>query len=425
MLGFLTDAERTLGPVVPFRMVGRRWVLLSDAPAIHEVLLDRDGVFEKPDAIYGPGRLIFGNSLTGLKGEVWRRRRAVVAPAFHRQPLAGSQVVSATQRWARGVAEGGRVRIDAALQELMIEVAGSNLLGSDATGSQRLAPAVSGALLGMNRRMRLALPVPDWLPLPAVRQMRRGSGEVKRFVDAVIARRLRTGEFGHDLLGDLMTQATAPGAPIDMRAARDEVAVSTVVGGHQMAVALSWTLHLLSRYPAQQARLVDELDAVLGHRPPTPEDVGQLELARSVLEESMRLYPPFYMIGRQASRDTAVAGHRLPGGTTILLSAWVTHRLERYFADPAEFRPSRWQDGLAQRLPRGAYFPTGGGGRLCVANASMRKEILLVLASLLQTHEFVADTTDVSPHAATSLTIRGGLWGRLRRRAAPGVARAG
>jgi cytochrome P450 len=424
VLGFLTRAERSGGPMVPFRVGRSLWLLASRAEAIEEILLDRDGAFEKPDAIYRPGKLIFGNSLTGLKGERWRERRSVVAPAFHRQAIIAAPIVAATQRWAQTHASRGEFTIDTQIKELMVEVACTHLLGSDSHRAKELAPSIAMALDGMGKRVHLGVPVPDWLPVPPVLQMRRGVGEMKGFVAEIIARRRRAGEMGDDLLGSLAQASKDGKAELGDAAVRDEIAVSIAVGGHQMGTALSWALYLLSRHPIEEQRLRGELAAVLDDRDATLEDLPQLTFTAAVLEESMRLYPPFYLIGRESTRETIVDGYRIPKHTTVVLSPWVTHRLERYFTDAESFHPARWTEGLAKQLPRGAYFPTGGGGRLCVAQAALRKEMLLVLATLLQSHHVHIDPAkNAVPYTTTSLLIRGGLRGTLLPREATRTAR--
>ncbi len=412
-LGFLREAERH-GPLVPFRIVRQRWVLASRAETIEEVLLDRARAFEKPDSIYGAGRMIFGNALTGMKGEAWRQRRSLVAPAFHRQPVEAAAIVAATDRWAERHAPGSRFRIDRELEELMVEVAFTSMLGSDSRDTGRLAEPIGAALAAMAKRVQLGVPIPDWAPLPVVRQMRSSVGEVNAFIDAVLARRQAEGELGDDLLGQLAGNGDAA---LDPASARDEVAVAAAVGGHQMSIALAWTFYLLARHPEQAERLRAEVDSALGGERPTLDSLTDLRFGAMALEESMRLYPPFYLIGREALRDTVVAGTRIPAKTTIVLSPWVTQRLERYFEAPDEFRPERWDGDLARRLPRGAYFPTGGGGRLCVAQSSLRKQMLLVLASLLQRHRVEIDPKQaVEPRTTTSLEISRGLFGSLHRR---------
>ena len=412
-LGFLREAELQGGPMAPFRVGRARWVLASRAETIEEVLLDREDAFEKPDSIYGAGKLIFGNALTGLKGGSWRQRRAIVAPAFHRQPVDAEAIVAATDRWADRHAGGDPLRIDRELKSLMIEVACVSMLGPASREAGELAEPIGMALTAMGKRVQLGFPIPDWAPVPPVLRMRRGVAEVNRFIDAVIAQRRRSGDMGDDLLADLAGESDGGKPLLDDRSIRDEIAVSAAVGGHQMSIALSWTLFLLSQHPEAKDRLDGEIAAALDG-PPTLDSISSLPFAAMALEESMRLYPPFYLIGREALRETVVSGTRIPAGTTIVLSPWVTQRLERYFEAPDEFRPERWADGLMRRLPRGAYFPTGGGGRLCVAQSALRKQMLLVLATLLQRHRVTIDPSHpVVPLTTTSLEMRHGLIGAL------------
>lgn len=420
ILEFLTEAQRRGGDMASFHVGRARWLLVSRAETIEQVLLDRERAFDKPDAIYGPGRLLFGNTLTGLKGDVWRARRSEIAPAYHRQKLDAESIVAATRRWAGERAGRGTLRLDHDLKGLMIEVASSNLLGPDGDGAAELSGPIAAALSGMGARIRLGVPIPDWLPAPPVRKMRRGVADVHAFFEAAVARRRASGERHHDLLGTLVAGEQRERKLSDATV-RDELAVMATVGGHQLSLAGCWTLLLLARHPEAAARVRAELADVLAGRDPRLDDLPRLTTLSAAIAESMRLYPPFYLIGREALRDTSIGGYRVPRGTTVILSPWVTHRLEAYFEAPGEFRPQRWEDGLARRLPRGAYFPLGGGGRLCVGHGTVHKQLALVLAALLSCHRVDIDPAlDIRPHATTSIEPRGGIPGRLAPRARDG-----
>src|SRR5262249_48319102 len=169
---------------------------------------------------------------------------------------------------------------------------------------------------------------------------------------------------------------------------RDEAMTLFLAGHETTALTLSWAWWLLARHPGAEDRLAAEVDEVLAGRRPAVADLPRLRYAEGVVLESMRLYPPAYVIGREAVREVVVGGSRVPPGTTVLMSQWVVHRDPRHFDKPDAFLPERWGDGLAQRLPKYAYFPFGGGPRLCVGNAFAMMEAVLVLATLARRFRF-------------------------------------
>lgn len=416
-LAFLTAAERRDGPVATFRIGPSRWVLLSDADAISEVLVARAGDFDKPDAIYGAGRPIFGHALTGLKGEVWRRRRTLVAPAFRRQPVVAERIVTAVDRWLDKVADGRPRRLDQDLRSLTVEVALHNLLVDHAANTDHLGSSVAAALGAMSQRARLPLPIPDRFPVAPNVRMRRAVREIDTFWQQAITQRREAGTAGTDLLGEFLVMCGEPDSGFTDADIRGEL-TAMAVGGVQQSIALSWVLYLLGNHPSVKERVAQEISTLLtGGRAPELTDIADLSLTGAVIDEALRLYPPFFLIGREAIRGTEISGYRISAQTTVVLSPWVTHRLERYYAQPDVFLPDRWADGLARRLPRGAYFPLGGGARLCLAQASVRKELVLVLAAIMRGHCVTLDPDHpVAPHPTASLELHDGLVGTIGRR---------
>jgi cytochrome P450 len=161
------------------------------------------------------------------------------------------------------------------------------------------------------------------------------------------------------------------------------------LAGHETtALALSWGWYLLAQHPEVVEKLQTELRQVLGGRTPTVADLPKLPYTEMVVQEVMRLYPPAYAIGRQAIQTCTIGGYPVPAGGTVLMSQWVVHRDPRYFDDPERFYPERWANGLAKRLPRYAYFPFGGGQRVCIGNTFALMELPLVMATIAQRFRF-------------------------------------
>jgi cytochrome P450 len=165
---------------------------------------------------------------------------------------------------------------------------------------------------------------------------------------------------------------------------RDEVLTLFLAGHETTAVTLTWTLYLLSQHREAEAKLQDELKTALGGRRPQVEDLRRLPYTERIVKESMRLYPPAYVLGREALNDFKIGGFDIPARTQILMSPWVIHRDRRFYAEPERFNPDRWTEDFGKQLPRFAYFPFGGGPRQCIGNSFAMMEAELVLATLAQ-----------------------------------------
>ena len=166
------------------------------------------------------------------------------------------------------------------------------------------------------------------------------------------------------------------------RQLRDEMMTLFLAGHETTANTLAWTWVLLSRHPDAEARLHAELDLVLGDRLPTVADLPRLKYTESVVNETLRVYPTVWVIGREAIEPVELGGYLIPAGTTVFMPQWVIHRDGRWFDDPEAFRPERWADGLMQRIHRYAYFPFGGGPRICIGNNFALMEATLILATI-------------------------------------------
>jgi cytochrome P450 len=176
---------------------------------------------------------------------------------------------------------------------------------------------------------------------------------------------------------------------------RDEAMTLYLAGHETTALALTWSWYLLSQNPDAEQKLVEEWRRVLNGRAPTSFDLAGLPYTSAVINESMRLYPPVYIIGREATEDLELGGYRVKRGFTVLMSQWVSHRDPRYFPDPERFLPERWLDGLATRLPKFAYYPFGGGQRLCIGVHFALMEAAIVLATIGQKFRFTLDADAV------------------------------
>jgi cytochrome P450 len=260
------------------------------------------------------------------------------------------------------------------------------------------------------RRTRL-LELPAWVPTLARRRARAATARLDAIVYDIIAARRGSDEDRGDLLSILLdAQDADDGSRMTDRQVRDEIMTLFLAGHETTAVSLSWTWYLLAQHPDVEARLGAELASVLGGRLPTVADQPRLRYAEMVVTESMRLYPPAFILTRRVAEPFEVGGHRIEPETGLLMCQWVVHRDRRWFDAPEAFRPERWEHDLARRLPRYAYFPFGGGPRLCIGNTFALMEATLLLATIAQRFRFaLAPRASVTPMLSVTLRPAHGI----------------
>jgi cytochrome P450 len=259
--------------------------------------------------------------------------------------------------------------------------------------------------------------LPHAVPQPVRRRMRQGGRVVDDILMDIIRQKRAAGASGDDLLSLLLAARDDAGTGMSDAQLRDEAATLFLAGHETTALALGYAFVALAGDPAVRDWLHEELDDVLGDRLPGADDVPRLVRTGAVVDETMRLYPPAWIIGREPQTDVTLGGYRVSRGEQVLMSPWALHRDPRWFADPLAFRPARWLDGLADRLPRFAYLPFGGGPRVCIGNHFARMEAVLVLATIARRVRL-----DTAPgfrlRLAPAVTLRpaGGLPVVVRRR---------
>ena len=387
-LAFYASSARDHGDVVPTRFGPRRVVLIYHPDAIEEVLLTRSRDFVKSPAVRLL-RPLLGAGLLMSEGAVWLRQRRLVQPAFHRQRMAayGEAMTAIAARHIEGWKDGQVLEVHGEMMSVTQAIVAKTLFDADVSGEGRDIIAASNVLAeDFGERVKsLWQFVPSWVPTRANVRSRRAIQRLDQVVFRMIAARRKSGEDRGDLLSMLLhAQDADDGSRMTDQQVRDEVMTLFMAGHETTAVALSWTWLLLAQHPDVDARLSEELRAVLGDRLPTVDDLPKLTYAAHVVAESMRIYPPVFAMGRQAVRPTEVAGYAIAPGVIVATPIWVVHRDPRWFPEPEEFRPERWEGDLARQLPRFAYFPFGGGPRQCIGNSFATMEAVLLLATIAQ-----------------------------------------
>jgi cytochrome P450 len=384
VLGFFTSTARAHGDIAFVRLAGRPAYLLSHPDLIEQVLVAQHQNFIKHSFFWRHVGAVFGNGLLTSEGSYWLRQRRLSQPAFHRDRIAayGDVMIAYTERMLDGWSVGETREVHEDLMHLTLLIVSKVLFDADvASDVGAVGSALEMAMKEIAVRFRRPFRIPDALPLPGNIRYRKAVRALDDVVFRIIAdHHSRTGR--GDLLDLLMQARDEDGRPMTDQQLRDE-AITIMLAGHETtALALSWTLTLLSSHPEIDAALQRELENVLGGRPPTVADFPRLRLTEMIVMEGMRLYPPAYALGREAVHACEIGGYSIPAGATLFMSPWVMHRDPRYFDRPLEFLPERWANGAASRLPRFAYFPFGGGPRVCIGNRFAMMEAVLLLACI-------------------------------------------
>jgi cytochrome P450 len=268
----------------------------------------------------------------------------------------------------------------------------------------------------LTSRIDWPLQLPNWLPTPANIRLRRAIAALTKVVDGFIAAG-RARPPGNDLLSTMIAAQDEDGTQMSDRQLRDEAMTLYLAGHETTALALTWTWYLLSQHPRAEEKLAGEWARVLGGRAPAAADLPALAYTNAVILESMRLYPPVYALGREATTDLELGGYRVKRGYTVLMSQWVNHRDPTYFPDPERFSPERWEGGLEKRLPKFAYYPFGGGQRMCVGSHFATVEAMILLATVGLKYRFTVDPgAPIDIKAQITLLPKYGIPTTLQRR---------
>jgi|APTNR8051073442_1049403.scaffolds.fasta_scaffold01010_9 cytochrome P450 len=419
LLGLLTRVAREHGDVVRLRLGPvTQALLLSHPERIEEVLATREGEFAKHRFFWRHVSRLFGDGLLTSSGELWKRQHALIAPAFRQQRLALSAeaMAAAANDLVAGWRDGEERDVRHDMSRLTLDIAARVLFDRrlDHDALDRVLHAVDLATAEIGGRFRRFLTPPDWVPTPGNRRYLAAARALDAVAAEIVGERRATAEGRSDLLSTLLLSRDPEGRPMHPRQVRDEVVTLLLAGHETTALALTWTLHLLAHHPEVAARVEAEVDAVVGpDRPPSVVDLADLRYVAAVLTEAMRLYPPVYVVGRETIREVELGGYRVPRGTVLLMSQWVVHRDERFFPEPLAFEPERWTDGSARGLPRFAYFPFGGGARICIGQPLALMEAKLVLAGICQRFR-LADHDGGVIEPSASITLRPNRAVRLR-----------
>jgi cytochrome P450 len=362
---------------------------MNDPELIREVLIAQPQNFIK-ERTQKRMKILLGEGLITSDGEIHKRQRRIAAPAFHRQRIQAyaSIMVERAAAMRESWREGVELDASAEMMRLALQIVARTLFNSDVTKDvQRINDEVNAIMRLYN--FLVALPRAEallHLPIPGLMRFKRARKSLDKVVYRMIEDRRRSGVDGGDLLSMLLASRDdeADHSGMTDEQLRDEVLTIFLAGYETVANALAWTWLLLGQNPDAEAKLHAEIDSVLGGRLPALEDLPQLRYAEMVLAESMRLYPPAWAMGRQATSDVEIGPYKLPAGTYLFFSQYIIQRNADFFPEPLRFDPERFTPERKAGRPRFAYFPFGGGSRQCIGESFAWMEAILSLVTLAQ-----------------------------------------
>ena len=388
----LTDWADTYGDIYHCRFLRYHVYFVNRPEYIEQMLVTQNSKFKKGRALQA-NRELFGNGLLTSEGDFWQRQRKLSQPAFHRARIQGygQTMVESTLRALETWRAGEERDIHQEMMALTLDIAARTLFSVDiAQHSGRIGKALATVMEVSASPERILKPL-RMISWRSEGRYRRGVAELDEIVYGIIRERRAAEKAGvadtGDLLSMLLGARDDDGNGMSDQQLRDETLTLLLAGHETTAIALSWSWYLLSQNPEAARKLHEELDRVLAGHAPTAADLPRLPYTERVIKEALRLYPPAYVILRLAIEDAQIGDYLVPRGSSVGASPWVTQRCAKFFPEPLRFHPDRWTEEFSRQLPRFAYFPFGGGPRICIGAQFALMEAALVLATIAQRWE--------------------------------------
>lgn len=391
--GFALKMWQRYGDIVRIRFLAWPGYLLYHPDYVKYVMHDHHRNYNKQSPLLDSFRPFFGNGLFTNNGESWLHQRRLMQPAFHHKRLEhfGTVMTDATltmlQRWQ----DAGSQPLDIPLEmtRLTLRVAGLTLFDLDLSNDLDLVGHAFTTILPQLTKYFFVPFPPLWVPTPGNRRVQAGLETLNQVVyDIISQRRKHLTDPGMET-GDLLSMLLAArdeekGKGMNDQQMRDEVMTLLGAGHETTSATLTWIWYLLSQHPEVEQRLHNEVDRVLGGQPPTVDRLDDLPYNRMVIQETMRLYPPAFFVIRHTIADDEIGGYPVPANSLILLMSHMVHRHPAFWEEPERFDPERFTPERSAGRPRYAYFPFGGGPRICIGNSLAMMEAQLVLATVAQ-----------------------------------------
>ena len=423
-IGFVRGRFARYGDLYYSNFRGSHLYLMRHPDHMSEVLVAQGAKFQKTEKGLTARQLTryLGSGLLTSNGELWRRQRRLINPAFNRRSIEahGPAMVARTVRMLDGMREGSDVDLSREMMGLTLGIVKKVLFDHDSDGeTDAVARAMTTFRQGASSPQLLA----DWLPLPATRRAKKALRDMDDIIYGMIDRRRAEPEeklvARTDLLSLLIrtVDAEAHGERISRKQLRDELLTMFLAGHDTTSHMLTWTVYLLSQHPDVERRVTEEIDRALAGRLPTVEDLPAMPYAEQVLHEAMRLYPPAFVLSRTATEDATIGGFTIPAGAEVVMWTYLAHHDARWFPDPERFDPDRFTSERTTEMSKKAFIPFGAGTRTCIGKHFAMMEARLLLATMMQRARFeLAPGHVVQMDPSVTLAPKGGMPMRVRLR---------
>ena len=419
-LGSFLRYTLKFGDIVRYRGL---WIThqITNPEHILQVLQTNAGNYRK-GRDYRILKLSLGEGLLTSEGSLWQRQRKMTQPAFQSQQIAGfirlmeKYSLEMLSHWEQHALTGEVFDVVPELMRLTLNIVSHALF---TTSLESDLDSIQDALnVGRDYSVERAwsvVRIPQWLPTPSNRRHRSSLAGFHSVIDRMITARRMCADHNNDLLTILLQARDETGSPMPAKQLRDEVATLLTAGHETTTLVLAWALYLISTRPEVVEQMAAEISFLNG-RAPSYEDLSRLRYTRMVAEETMRLYPPVWVISRTAINNDVMGEFEIPAGSEILIFPYVTHRHPRWWVDPERFRPERFLPQNSAGRPRGSYLPFGAGPRTCVGLNFAMTEILVVLTLFLQRFrpELAVDPAQIKAEPSVTLRPSPGVPIRLR-----------
>ncbi len=392
---FMKKCHSELGDITWLQSPFRDITLVFKPDYIKYILQENNKNFRKSFG-YDELKVLLGHGLLTSEGETWRKQRRLAQPAFHKERIAylvnimGDVVLDTVKQWKEQYKDGDEVNITFETNKLALEIVSRTLFQSDisAAGIDELNHALGVVIEVGAKRIRDPFQPPRWVPTQSNRSSAKAVKKVHEIVSAIIEKRLKSNERFDDLLDMFVhTIDEETGEKMTKEDLMDEVLTIFIAGHETTANALAFTWYLLGAYPAEKEKLLIEI-STLNAEKPSMHQLRELKFHRMVIDESLRLYPPAWIIGRQGLKEDKLGEYTLPALCTYGIPVYVIQRSKTYWKDPDDFIPERFNEENIGSIPKFAYFPFGGGPRLCIGQMFAIYEMQIAMYVLWKHFDF-------------------------------------
>ncbi len=383
---FLLSAARQYGDIVYFKIGPRQFYLLNHPDFIQEVLISQQSSFTKGSGLQHTRQLL-GEGVLASEGNTHLQQRRMIQALFRPQQMAafGEMTIKAAESISATWHRRQTINLPEEMTTLTMAIIGKIFFGLDIDNqSPQISADLITILADFNRMISPTNTLLRTLSSTTAHRTIAAKQRIETFIAKIINTHPLRNESRPSFISILLEARTPAGQAMTQEQIQAETIALFLTGFEATSSTLTWLFYLLSQNFSADACIADEIKAILSGRAPAVSDIDALVYTRMTFNEALRLYPPAWIIGQEATQDVQIGGFTIPAGATVLVSQWVMHHDSRYYPDPYRFDPTRWEAKAQVLRPKMAYFPFGGGPRLCIGEPLVQMIAILTTATLMQ-----------------------------------------